>query len=116
MLETLRGPWTCFDASLYSVLILPDLEEEIWPAEMEKLESDMRGLGLSVFVIADWFDEISLNRASFYDEDTRSKWYPVTAGANVPALNTFLERFGAKLGDRAFKGSFTIGDHKVCVF
>ena len=55
--ELLRKPWACFDAALYSVLLLSDPEEELAPAEVSKLEDDVRRRGLSVLVIADWYGD-----------------------------------------------------------
>ena len=103
--EILRKPWTCFDASLFAVLVLCDLEEELSPEEINKLEEDVRVRGLSVLVIADWFDENGLLEGSLLDDNTHSRWFPITGGSNVPAVNRFLGRFGMQFGVQAFKGS-----------
>jgi membrane-bound transcription factor site-1 protease len=114
VVELLRGPWTCFDANQYGSLIISDIEETIATEEVNKLESDVRDLGLSLLVVADWYDEMSLLRGSFFDDNTHSQWFPVTGGCNIPALNTLLDRFGMQLGVQAFSGNIEITrNHKV---
>ena len=103
--EVLRKPWTCFDARLYSVLILGDMEEHISSSEMEKLEVDIREEGLSVLVIADWYDEVGLHEGVINDDNTHSRWYPISGGSHIPMLNDFLRRFGIEFGLQAFQGS-----------
>jgi membrane-bound transcription factor site-1 protease len=103
--EVLRKPWSCFDAALYSVLVLCDLEESLGRGEVAKLEADVRYQGLSLLVIADWYDEIGLLEGAIVDDNTHSKWFPITGGSDVPAMNTLLGRFGIQFGLQAFKGS-----------
>ncbi len=62
----------------YGTLLLVDLEDEILPAEVSKLEDDVTSKGLSVVVFADWYDEAVLDKIGFFDENTRSWWTPVT--------------------------------------
>jgi hypothetical protein len=42
-----------------------------------------------------------------------SKWYPITGGSNVPAVNKFLDRFGVSFGLQAFKGSIRYENSQV---
>lgn len=55
-LEVLGEPFTCFDASGYGTLLLVDPEEEYFPEEVAKLSSDVNELGLSLVVLADWYN------------------------------------------------------------
>lgn len=103
--EILRKPWTCFEANLYAVLVLCDLEEELSPVETSKLETDVRLHGLSVLVIADWFDETGMLEGTLLDDNTHTRWFPITGGSNIPAVNKFLGRFDIQFGLQAFKGS-----------
>ena len=111
-IDLLRGPWTCFNASLYAALLIVDPEEEVFPEELVKIENDIREKGLSVMLITDWYDDQALVDAEFLDEDTRSKWFPVTGGSNVPVYNRLLNLFGGALGTRTFEGSFTVANDK----
>jgi hypothetical protein len=103
--DILRKPVTCFDARLYAFLILSDPEE---PAEVDKLESDVREEGLSLLVVADWHDAMGLLAGALADDNTHSRWFPVAAGSDVPALNTLLARFGVSFGLQAFQGSLAL--------
>ena len=47
--ELLRGPWTCFDGSLYAALIVFDPEEELWDQEILKLERSLASMWHSCF-------------------------------------------------------------------
>lgn len=107
-MEILRGPWTCFDATHYGTLIIADVEEAIALEEINKLERDVREIGLSLLVVADWYDEVSLMKSTFFDDNTHSQWFPVTGGCNIPALNRLLGRFGMQMGLQVFTGSVDI--------
>lgn len=106
-LEVLGHDFSCFDASLYSTLIIVDSEEEFFEEEAKKLEQDIKD-GLSVFVMADWYHEGTIQGVAFFDDNTQSKWHAVTGGANVPALNGLLAPFGIALGDRVFTGTIDL--------
>lgn len=101
--------------------MLLDPEDEFSDEEIEKLQSNVREDGLSVVVMADWFDTEVIAQARFFDESTRSWWEPVTgyacaslrnttglcvcySGANVPALNDLLQPFGISFGARVYSG------------
>jgi hypothetical protein len=68
--DILRKPLTCFDASLYSILVLCDMEDVMTTQEIDKLEEDIRDRNLSVLVISDWFDEIGLLEGTIIDDNT----------------------------------------------
>ena len=75
--------------------------------------STPRAHGLSVILIADWFDEEALLREKYSDDNTRSTWFPVTGGSNVPAINSFLRHFNAQIGVQAFKGRISFDSEQV---
>lgn len=108
VIDILRGPYTCFDASLYSILVIPDSEELLTEEEISKLENDVRSNSLSLFVITDWYDEVSLRNSHFFDDNTHSEWYPITGGSNIPEINKLLLRFDMKIGLQAFSGSYRL--------
>ena len=108
--ETLSCPFTCFNASEYGALLLIDAEAEYQPLEARKLRHDIIHNGLSLIVLADWYNTIVMRSLKFFDENTRSWWMPVTGGSNVPALNELLSPFGIAFGDAVLRGELTLGD------
>jgi len=111
--EILRGPWTCFDANQYQTLLVIDTEEDIEEVEINKIENDIRNNGLSILILAEWYDELKLLISQFNDENTRSRWYPITGGSNIPAVNKLLSKFGALFGLQSFQGEFKINNVAV---
>lgn len=68
--DVLGAPLTCFDQSQYSTLLIVDSEEEFFPEELAKLRSDVEA-GLSVVIVADWYNSSVMRKVKFYDENTR---------------------------------------------
>eukprot|EP00096_Caligus_rogercresseyi_P013423 TRINITY_DN6068_c0_g1_i1.p1 TRINITY_DN6068_c0_g1~~TRINITY_DN6068_c0_g1_i1.p1 ORF type:complete len:1037 (-),score=259.34 TRINITY_DN6068_c0_g1_i1:50-3160(-) len=110
--EVLGVPFTCFDASQYDTLMIVDAEEEYFPEEIAKLRRDVSN-GLSLLVLADWYNVSVIKKAKFYDENTRQWWVPETGGANVPALNELLSAWGISFGDTVLEGDFAIGNQDM---
>jgi membrane-bound transcription factor site-1 protease len=46
--------------------------------------------GLSLIVVADWFNQRIMEESSFFNNNTSEEWKPVMAGANIPSLNALL--------------------------
>lgn len=76
--------------------------------EINKLENDIRVHSLSLLLISDWYDEVTLHDSHFYDDNTHSEWYPITGGSNIPSINKLLERFDMSIGLQSFSGTFKI--------
>lgn len=112
-IETLGGPYTCFNASNYGTLMIVDPEEEFFDDEMKKLQADVFNLGLSVIVFGDWYNTSVMSKMKFFDENTREWWYPDTGGANIPALNELLQGFGLSFTDTVAEGYFRLGEHNM---
>ncbi|XP_052230878.1 membrane-bound transcription factor site-1 protease-like [Dreissena polymorpha] len=110
--EVLGSPFTCFDASDYSTLLIVDPEEEYFPEEVSKLRRDV-DQGLSVIVVADWYNTTVMKKVKFYDENTRQWWMPDTGGANIPAVNDLLLPLGMAFSDRVIEGDFMLNDHEI---
>ena len=68
---------------------------------------------LSLIIIADWYDELVIQSEKYYDDNTRSTWYPIMGGANIPSINRLLTHFGAKLGLQTFDGKFNLDGSEV---
>lgn len=112
-IEVLGWPFTCFDARNYGALLIVDPEEEFFPEETLKLRNDVEELGLSLIIMADWYNTTVMKKVKFYDENTRQWWMPDTGGANIPALNDLLTYWGIVLGDRIWEGEFMLGGHNM---
>jgi hypothetical protein len=103
-LEVLGHDFTCFDAQHYGTLMMVDSEEDYFPEEIEKLADDVKHKGLSLLVMAEWFNVVTMKSVCFDDDNTKTRWCPVTGGSNVPALNRLLAPYGISLGDRVLAG------------
>ncbi|XP_053954012.1 membrane-bound transcription factor site-1 protease [Anastrepha ludens] len=114
-IDILRMPYTCFNASEYGTLLVVDPEEEFFDAEIKKVENDVYNEGLSVVVFADWYNTTVMKKIKFFDENTRQWWIPDTGGANIPALNEFLQPYGIAFSDFIAEGFFTMGDHSMYI-
>ncbi|TVU12412.1 hypothetical protein EJB05_46056, partial [Eragrostis curvula] len=112
-IEALGSPLTCFDASNYGTLLMVDLEDEYFDEEIQKLKNDVINKGLGVAVFAEWYHVDTMVKMTFFDENTRSWWTPITGGANVPALNELLAPFGIALGDKILTGDFSINGEQT---
>ena len=102
------GDLTCFDASLYGVLMLVDSEEEYYPQEILKLKQDVED-GLSIVLFSDWYDVNIISKIKFFDENTRDFWEAATGGANVPAINELLSPYGIAFGGPVVRGLVRAG-------
>ena len=111
--ETLGGPYTSFDATHYAALLLVDAEAEYSPEEARKLRRDVLDHGLSLVVLADWYNLDVLRAVRFFNDNTQTWWTPITGGANVPALNELLGPFGVAFGDAVVRGEMTVGSSSV---
>ncbi|RLO11664.1 hypothetical protein DYB28_010659, partial [Aphanomyces astaci] len=103
--EVLTTDYTCVgDWSLYGVLVIADPEDSWFASEVALVDAAVRRHdGLSVVVIADWFNPgLVRHHMSLWDATTLSTWQPVTGGANVPAINTLLAGFGVGLSSHVW--------------
>lgn len=55
---------------LPGTLLITDTEEEYFPEEVIKLKRDIDN-GLSIIVLADWYNVSVMKKVKFYDENTR---------------------------------------------
>jgi len=108
--EVMGEPITCLDMSRYGTLLIVDPEEEFFLEEIIKLRRDVDS-GLSVIVMADWYNTTVMRKVRFYDENTRLWWVPDTGGTNVPALNDLLAGWGIAFGDTVLDGEISLGNH-----
>ena len=88
-----------------------DPEEEYFPEEITKLREDIEKHGLSLIVVADWYNIEVMKKVKFYDENTRQWWMPDTGGANVPALNELLAPWKMAFGDKVYEGDYRLADN-----
>eukprot|EP00808_Paulinella_micropora_P009042 g61565.t1 len=102
--EVLGTDFTCFDASLYGALLVVDPEEEFFQEEISKLWEDVSQRGLSLIILADWYNQAIMDQIHFFDENTNREWAPLTGGANIPALNDLLAPYGIAFGEKVVQG------------
>jgi hypothetical protein len=77
-----------------------------------QLAVDVEEHGLSVIVLADWHSRSQIAQLKFFDDNTHNWWLPETGGANTPALNSLLDRWGISFGEGAFSGNYVLGEQK----
>lgn len=114
--DILDSPLTCLRPeviSKYGAVLLLDSEDYFTSSEKLVLERLVKQEGVVLVVAAEWYNLDVMHSLLFQDDNTRSWWSPVTAGANVPALNEVLAAFDIAFGDyvisgviRSSKGSF----------
>ena len=97
----------------YGTLMIVDSEDEFRQEEVEKLRVDVTEKGLSVLVLAEWYEEDVMRKIKFFDDNTQMYWTPQTGGGHVPGLNTLLAPYGVALGAGAFKGAFSAPGHSA---
>ncbi|ETN99167.1 hypothetical protein RFI_38314 [Reticulomyxa filosa] len=114
--EVLGTDYTCVNATHYAALIIVDPEEEFFEEEIEKLEDDILQHGLSLVIVADWYNEKIAERIRFFDDNTRSLWDALTGGANVPALNDLLLPFRIQWSNWAGLGKYQIHPDQPSIF
>jgi membrane-bound transcription factor site-1 protease len=54
--EVLTEPFSCFDPQNYQTLLIIDPEDYFSQAEISKLRHDFEWQGLSLIIIADWYN------------------------------------------------------------
>ena len=111
--EVLGGNFMCFDAQLYGALLLVDPEEEYFSVEVSKLHSDVVERGLSLIVVAEWYNLQVMREVKFWDENTASWWTPETGGSNVPALNELMAPFGIAFSHHVVKGRVNVTNQLI---
>mmetsp|Transcript_1704 Transcript_1704/g.3008 ORF Transcript_1704/g.3008 Transcript_1704/m.3008 type:complete len:167 (-) Transcript_1704:1279-1779(-) len=115
-LEVLTEPFTCFNASNYGALLILDPEDYFSELEIWKLRRDVEEQGLSLVILADWYNEQIMQRSNFFNNNTFEVWKPVMAGANVGSLNALLHPYGIAFGDqRVVSGDFVIDKRQVII-
>lgn len=92
-IEILNEPLTCFSASNYKALLLIDIEDYLSETEIAKVRRDVEVEGLSLIVVADWFNKKKLHAQSFSNIVTFENWLPFMGGSNIPTLNALLEPY-----------------------
>eukprot|EP00965_Chrysotila_dentata_P111137 3673203-Pleurochrysis_carterae.AAC.1 len=114
-IDVLSCSWLTVDASAYAALLIVDPERDFAPDEISKLFDDVVIRGMSVVVLAEWYNVRVRRKLAFYDENSGAWLTPPTGGANVPAINSALAPFGVGFADAALSGELPIGEHRVPV-
>lgn len=86
--------------------MLVDSEDYLTELEILKIRRDVEQGGLSLIVIADWYNSEKLSSKKYYNIVTFEEWYPFMGGANVPTLNSLLNPYHIAFGQGVYQGSF----------
>lgn len=89
---------------MYGFLLLIDPESDFTSDEGKAFESALRDSAVFAVVAAEWYSPPTIAEIAFADQNTRSLWYAVGGGSNIPALNRILEPFGVAFGDKIYDG------------
>jgi hypothetical protein len=103
----LHHTFACIDGSKYLAYVLVDPEAIYSDYEITKIKYDVEELGVSLWVLADWFDE-RLGEA-IYDHNAEAMTDPVSSGSELSSLNSLLSNYFIELGARAYTGSVKLG-------
>ncbi|GJQ12795.1 hypothetical protein GpartN1_g4586.t1 [Galdieria partita] len=110
-MKTFSYPWTtlekiwnesnCAD-DFITALFCVDPEDWLDDAEIDAIDRLVYDQGLSLLLVAEWFNEETMNDLRFFDASTSRWWYPVVGGANLQGINRLGRRFGFAFGDIVF--------------
>ena len=115
-MEVLTESYGCFQASNYQVLLIIDPEDYFSEEkELAKLRRDVEQEGLSLVIMADWYNRDLMSRNSFFNNNTFEMWTPFMAGANVPSLNALLKPYHVAFGEKVFSGEFYLEKRQVMI-
>lgn len=110
-IDILDEPLSCLQqdiAKLYGALLIFDPEDYFAKVERDMVRDLVMSHGMALIVAADWYNLDIMRDIRFDDDNTRSMWSPVVAGANVPALNDLLRPFGVAFGDTVLSGDINV--------
>lgn len=63
--------------------------------EVAKLQQDIEGKGLNLVVFGEWYNQQTLEKTRFFDDNTRSWWRPVTGEVALRHAQTVARRAGS---------------------
>lgn len=85
-MEILRGPFDCFNASKYGILLIVDPEDKYSETEISKLEKDVMLKGLSVILFAEWYDP---NLMKLSANDVKIKTHSITPSVSTEPVTGY---------------------------
>ncbi|GJD07619.1 Subtilisin-like protease SBT6.1 [Galdieria sulphuraria] len=113
-MKTFSYPWTtlekiwnennCSD-DLITALFCVDPEDWLEDEEIDAVDRLVFHHGLSLLLVAEWFNEETMNDLRYWDASTSRWWSPVVGGANMQGINSLGRRFGFLFGDVVFDAS-----------
>lgn len=83
-------PFTCIQSQNYSALLIVDIEDFLSEDEINKIRHDIEIEGLSLIVVADWFNQEKLQSKKYFNIVTFEEWVPFMGGSNIATLNSLL--------------------------
>ena len=97
---------------LYIAYVLADPERAMTKNEVVKLQKDIEKRGLSLIVIAEWYEPDLMEKHKFTSHVTEKVWDPVIAGANLKSINTLLKPYGIEFKESSYSGTIVVGEEK----
>ena len=92
-----------------------DPEDYFSEHEIIKVRQDIEYRGLSLIVIADWYNQDLMKRNAFFNNNTFEIWTPLMAGANIPSINALLAPYQIAFGEKVFSGDFLLDKRQVMI-
>lgn len=77
------------------------------------MRADVEVRGLSLIVVADWYNKEKIEKTNYFNTGTFEEWKPFMGGSNVPTLNALLQPYHIAFGQSVYKGAFKIGDRTI---
>lgn len=114
-IEILNEPLTCFDARNYGALLMIDIEDYLSDEEISSLRYGFEQQGLTLIIVADWYNEEVLKQKKYYNIVTFEDWYPFMGGSNLLTLNQLLQPYHIALGQGVYQGKITLESTKIDV-
>jgi hypothetical protein len=110
--DFLRTDLTCIDPYRYSAYLLIDSEAAFTPEETQKLKYDLEVAGVSLLVVADWFQEAKLSTVSFLHPSDGQVVKPSAGGASVASINSLLSSYFVELSTlHTYSGRINLAGH-----
>lgn len=84
--------------------MLIDIEDFLSEDEIQSIRYNVEVKGMSLMIVADWFNQDRLSQKKYYNLVTFEEWTPFMGGANVQTLNSLLEPYHIAFGQGVYSG------------
>lgn len=110
--DFMRTDLTCIDPFRYHSYLIIDPEAAFSLDEERKLKYDMEFAGVSLIVVADWYQEAKLDTVSFLHPNDGNVIKPNSGGASVASINSLLSSYFVELSTlHTYSGRIYLAGH-----